>query len=63
MNDQQPPPPATKKKEGIGKYIAIGGLGCLLLLGFIGAIVFVVFKLTGGPVKVVNQQLDALREG
>lgn len=57
------PPPPSAKKEGIGKYILLAGVGCLLLLGLIGAIVFLVFKFTAGPVDVVNKSLAALREG
>lgn len=68
MSPQEPfppgaPPPPPPKKEGIAKYILLAGAGCLILLGLIGAIVFVVFKFTSGPVEVVNKKLAALRDG
>jgi hypothetical protein len=59
------PPPVPKKEEGIGKYALIAGGGCLLLLLFAGAIgffVYYIFQKTGDPLKVVNQQLAAIRE-
>jgi hypothetical protein len=57
------PPPPPPPKAGVGKYIALAGVGCLLLLGIIGAIVFLVFRLTAGPVDVVNKHLKALADG
>src|SRR5688572_15878785 len=69
---QQPPPPlppplppATKKEDATGKYILIAVGGCLMLLLFAGAVgffVYYIFQLTGDPLKVVNEQLTALRE-
>ena len=60
-----PMPPAAPKKEGIGKYALIAGGGCLLLLFFaaaVGFFIYYVFQITGDPLKVVNQQLTAIRE-
>ena len=69
---QQPPPPlppplppATKKEDATGKYILIAVGGCLVLLLFAGAVgffVYYIFQLTSDPLKVVNEQLTALRE-
>src|SRR5688572_9318622 len=69
---QQPPPPlppplppVPKKEDNTGKYILIAAGGCLLFLLFAGAIgffVYYIFQMTGDPLKVVNQQLAALRE-
>ena len=59
------PPPTPKKDEGIGKYALIAGGGCLLLLFFaaaVGFFVYYIFQITGDPLKVVNQQLAAMRD-
>src|SRR3972149_10873003 len=56
------PSQVPPKKEGIGKYILFATLGCGFLVGLIALVVFLVFKMTGGPVRVVNAQLEALRE-
>jgi hypothetical protein len=61
----QPAPVPPKKEEGIGKWALIAGGGCLAFLLFAGAIgffIYYVFYLTGDPLKVVNQQLVAMRE-
>jgi hypothetical protein len=58
-------PPAPPKDEGIGKYALIAGGGCLLLLFFaaaVGFFIYYIFQITGDPLKVVNQQLSAIRE-
>ncbi|MCI0416207.1 DUF4864 domain-containing protein [bacterium] len=60
-----PVPPAPPQEAGIGKYALIAGAGCLLLLIFgaaIGIFVYYIFKVTGDPLKVVNMQLNALKE-
>lgn len=54
------PPP---EKEGIAKYVLMAAGGCLTLLLLVGAILYFVFRITAGPVDVVNQQLNALRGG
>jgi Domain of unknown function (DUF4864) len=55
------PPP--EQKEGMAKYIALAASGCLVVLLFFGAIFYFVFRVTSGPVDIVNHQLDALRSG
>src|SRR5262245_7117135 len=55
------PPP--EQKEGMGKYIALAFSGCLVVALIFGAIFYFVFRVTSGPVDVVNRQLDALRSG
>ena len=62
-----PPPIPTppKQEEGIGKYALLLGGGCLLLLIFAvaaGFFVYYIFQITGDPLKIVNQQLTAMRE-
>jgi len=60
---QAPPPQA--KEDGIGKYILLIGGGCLFLLMFAGAIgffVYYIFNATADPLKIVNLQLEALRQ-
>jgi|GEM_PF-5342092 len=60
-----PPMPPPRKEEGAGKYILIIGGGCLLLLLFAGAIgffVYYIFNATADPLKVVNLQLEAVRQ-
>jgi hypothetical protein len=60
-----PPQLPPRKEEGIGKYVLLIGGGCLLLLIFAGAIgffVYYIFNATSDPLKVVNLQLDAIRQ-
>jgi hypothetical protein len=60
-----PPQLPPKKEEGIGKYVLLIGGGCLLLLIFAGAIgffVYYIFNATSDPLKVVNLQLESMRE-
>lgn len=61
-----PPMPAPpKKEEGLGKYALIAGGGCLLLMFFaaaVGFFIYYIFQITGDPLKVVNQQLAAVRD-
>jgi len=59
---QQPVPPPVQK-DGIGKYIAFAAIGCFGFLVFLGIAVFVIFRLTANPVKIVNDQLAAIRAG
>ncbi len=70
--DQGPPPlpphvpPLPRKEEGAGKYWLFASVGCLLFLVLAAAITFFfyyVFKATADPLKVVNQQLEAVRAG
>lgn len=56
-----PPPPPPSKKGGAGKWIALGGCGCLFFLGVIGAVVFLVIQLTKEPIQAVNDHLKLLR--
>ena len=60
-----PLPVPPKKEDNTAKYLLIAGGGCLLFLLFAGAVgffVYYIFQKTADPVKVVNQQLTALRE-
>jgi len=68
---QQPLPPPLppelppRKEDGVGKYVLLIGGGCLLLLlfaGTVGFFVYYIFHATADPLKVVNLQLDALRQ-
>lgn len=57
----QSPPPLPPKKGGSGKWIALGGCGCLFFLGVIAAVVFLVIQLTKAPMQAVNDHLKLLR--
>ena len=46
----------------MGKWIALGGCGCLFFLAVIAGVIYFVFQLTAAPMKAVNEQLAALRE-
>ena len=54
------PPP---EKEGMAKYILMAAGGCLILLLIFGTIIWFVFRVTAGPVDIVNRQLNAIRSG
>lgn len=54
-------PPAPPKKGGTGKWIALGGCGCLFFLAVIAGVVFLVFQMTKAPMQAVNDHLAALR--
>lgn len=66
---QQPPqpqyyqPPPSQKGGGYGKWIALGGLGCFFFLLLVGGVLFVVFRMTPDPVKLVNEHLKAISSG
>ncbi len=60
-----PVPPPKPQEAGIGKYALIAGGGCLLFLIFaavVGFFIYYVFKVTADPLKVVNLQLEALKD-
>jgi hypothetical protein len=54
----QPP-----EKEGLAKYILLAAGGCSILLLIFGAIIWFVFRVTAGPVDIVNRQLNAISSG
>jgi hypothetical protein len=61
-----PTPPATPpqgKKSAVGLYVGLAAGGCFLFLVFVAALVGLVFWLTADPLRVVNQQLEAIRNG
>ena len=54
------PPP---KSGGMGKWIALGGCGCLFFMAVIVGVVYFVFQMTKAPMQAVNDHLAAIREG
>lgn len=72
MNGDQPnispqpeiPGQAPQKKDKTLLYVLLAGGGCLALFAIIAVVVFIVlFKVTSGPMEVVNLHLSALRNG
>ena len=60
----QYPPPAPPQKGGIGKWIALGGCGCLFFLAVIaGATYFIYQTMIKEPLKAINQHVAAIRDG